>query len=132
MKFLAKIHIARQQLGMDDETYRALLMRVAGVRSAKDLNARQASFVIAEFERLGFVAKAAKRQGRAKPNVAKSRRAVTNKIEALLAEAARPWSYADGMAEHMFKVERVEWLSDDQLQRLMQALIIDAKRHGRL
>ncbi|MCO2667365.1 regulatory protein GemA, partial [Pseudomonas aeruginosa] len=33
---LAKIHIAKAQLGMDDDTYRALLARVAGVRSAKD------------------------------------------------------------------------------------------------
>lgn len=131
MKWLAKIHIARQQLGLDDETYRALLMRVAGVRSAKDLNDRQASFVLAEFERLGFVPRA-KRQGRAKPKPAKSSRSVINKIEALLAEAGRPWSYADSMAMHMFKVERVEWLPYDQLQRLMQALIIDAKRHRRL
>lgn len=38
---LAKIHIAKAQLGMDDDTYRALLARVAGVRSAKDLGPRQ-------------------------------------------------------------------------------------------
>ena len=34
---LAKVHIAKQQLGMDDDSYRALLARVAGVKSAKDL-----------------------------------------------------------------------------------------------
>ena len=39
---IGKIHIAKQQLRMDDESYRALLRRVAGVESAKDLNTRQA------------------------------------------------------------------------------------------
>ena len=35
---LAQIHIARQQLGMDDETYRSVLWTVARVRSAADLD----------------------------------------------------------------------------------------------
>lgn len=128
---LAKVHIAKQQLGMDDDSYRALLARVAGVKSAKDLNPRQMGAVLAELERLGFKPKST-RQGRSKPNPAKSRVSVMNKIEALLAEAKRPWAYADSMALHMFKVERVEWLNDSQIYRLMQALVIDAQRHGRV
>lgn len=35
---LAKIHIAAQQLGMDDDTYRDMLWSVGRVRSAKDLD----------------------------------------------------------------------------------------------
>lgn len=132
MSWLAKIHIAKSQLGLDDDSYRALLARVAGVRSAKDLNPRQAEKVLAEFQRLGWTPRPGTRQGRAKPRPAKSRQAVMGKVEALLAEAKRPWAYADSMALHMFQVERVEWLDDSQLQRLMQALIIDAQRHGRL
>ena len=53
------------------------------------------------------------------------------KVEALLAEANRAWAYADGMAKHMFKVDRVDFLDDSQLHKLLQALIIDAKRQGR-
>lgn len=37
---LAKIHIAKKQLGLDDDTYRAMLKQVAGVISAKDLTAQ--------------------------------------------------------------------------------------------
>ena len=128
---LAKVHIAKQQLGMDDDSYRALLTRVAGVKSAKDLNPRQMGAVLAEFERLGFKSKST-RQGRAKPVTTNNKQKYVNKIEALLAEAKRPWSYADAMAKHMFKVERVEWLNASQTQRLMQALIIDAQRNGRV
>ncbi len=128
---LAKIHIAKTQLGLDDDTYRAVLRRVAGVSSAKELEPRQVGRVLAEFERLGWKPKA-KPKGRARPNPAASRTTVMSKVEAMLAEAGRAWEYADGMAAKMFKVERVEWLDDSQLYRLMQALIIDADRHGRL
>lgn len=131
MSSLAKIHIAKTQLGLDDDTYRAILARVAGVRSAKDLSPRQIGAVIAEFERLGWVPKAAKKTTRATPKPAVDRSKLVGKIEAFLAEADRPWEYADGMALKMFKVERVEWCDCDQLRRLVAALTYDAKRHGR-
>lgn len=128
---LAKIHIAKAQLGMDDASYRALLARVAGVKSAKELTPRQVSAVLAEFQRLGWQPTNNPRAGRTRPNPAQSRQALMGKVEALLAEAGRPWAYADALAVQMWKIQRVEWLDDNQLQRLMQALIIDAGRHGR-
>lgn len=128
---LAQIHIARQQLGLSDDEYRAILARTAGVSSAKQLTNRNVGNVLHEFRRLGFVPKPAKKAGRKAPKPPATRLRIMNKVEALLAEAGRPWGYADGMARHMFRVERVDWLDDDQLQRLMQALIIDAKRHER-
>jgi phage gp16-like protein len=127
---LAKIHIAKKALGLDDETYRALLARVAGVTSAKDLNPRQVSAVLAEFQRLGWQPPA-KPKGRPAPNPAPDRKKLIGKIEAQLATAGRPWAYADAMCSRMFKVERVEWCDSDQLQRLVAALVYDAKRHGR-
>ncbi|TWC35079.1 phage gp16-like protein [Pseudomonas sp. SJZ079] len=131
MSSLAKIHIAKQQLGLDDDTYRALLARITGVRSAKELNPRQVGAVLAEFERLGWQPKSAKKAGRKVAKPAAERQAQVGKIEAFLAEARRPWAYADAMALRMFKVERVEWLDGDQLRRLVAALAYDAKRHGR-
>lgn len=129
---LSKIHIARKDLGLDDETYRALLARVAGVRSAKGLNARQMGAVLAEFERLGWQAKPAATMGRKAPSPAADRAKLVGKVEAFLAEAKRSWAYADGMALRMFKVERVEWLDAGQLHRLVAALAYDAQRHGRI
>ena len=131
MSSLAKIHIAKSQLGLDDETYRALLARVAGVRSAKDLSPRQIVAVIAEFERLGWKPKTARKTSRTKPNPAAERKKLVSKIEAFLAEANRPWEYADGMALRMFKVERIEWCDFDQLRKVIAALSYDAKRQGR-
>ena len=53
------------------------------------------------------------------------------KIEALLAEANRPWSYAHGMAKRMLGVERVQWCEPYQLHKIVAALMYDARRHGR-
>jgi len=131
MSSLAKIHIAKSQLGLDDDTYRALLARVAGVRSAKELSPRQIGAVIAEFERLGWVPKVARKTSRSAPNPAAERRKLISKIEAFLAEASRPWEYADALALRMFKVERVEWCDGEQLRSMIAALAYDAKRQGR-
>ncbi|WP_160286851.1 gp16 family protein [Pseudomonas knackmussii] len=124
------IQIARRQLGMDDDTYRAMLSRVAGVTSSTKLSPRQVGLVLAELERLGWQS-TAKPVGRSAPQAAPDRQPLVGKIEAFLAEAGRPWAYADAMALRMFEVERVEWLDCGQLGRLVAALAYDAKRHGR-
>lgn len=54
MSALAKIHIAKKQLGLDDDTYRAVLLRVVGKESSRDMSAAEHGRLLAEFERLGF------------------------------------------------------------------------------
>jgi len=124
-----KIQIARRQLGLDDDTYRAILKRTVGVESSKDLSPRQVGRVLVELERLGFKPKAS--AGRAKPKPAAERAKLVGKIEAQLAEAGRPWEYADSLAARMYKVERLEWCDSKQLAGIITALALDAKRHGR-
>lgn len=53
------------------------------------------------------------------------------KIEALLAEAGRPWTYAHSMARRMFSIECVQWCKAHQLHKIVAALMYDAKRQGR-
>lgn len=50
----ALIHVAKHQLQMADESYRALLRRAAGVSSSVDLDEAGFAAVMAEFERIGF------------------------------------------------------------------------------
>ncbi len=45
-KQLAAIHIAKKELGLDDDTYRLMLREVGGVDSAKCLDARGCSLVL--------------------------------------------------------------------------------------
>lgn len=129
---LARIHVAKKQLQLDDDVYRALLSRVTGKDSSANMDARERNLVLAEFARLGFKAEAA--TGRV--NAAKGRPEnvadvpMLRKVAALLTQARRPWSYAHGMAKKMHQVARVEWLNDHQLHALVSALQIDANRRA--
>ncbi len=125
---LAKIHIAKKELGLDDDLYRAVLLRVTGKDSASKLNSKQATSLLAEFKSLGWKPKTVRRAGRARPKAARSRKEMMSKVEALLADAKRPWQYADAMAQKMFGIVRVEWLDDEQLHKLIAALVYDARR----
>ena len=58
---LAKIHIAKKELRLQESEYRALLLRVGRVESARDLSDKAAIAVIAEFKRLGWAPKESKR-----------------------------------------------------------------------
>jgi phage gp16-like protein len=124
---LAKIHIARKQLGMDEDTYRAMLQSVGGVQSSKDLDDAGAVKVLAHLQRSGF--KPVKRVGSV-PRVAMSNQALMSKIEALLADGGKPWAYAHAMAKRMFGIEKLEWCNHDQLRRIVAALQISANRNG--
>lgn len=48
------LHVARQRLGLADDDWRALLARVAGVASSRDLTPYTFQLVMEEFGRLGF------------------------------------------------------------------------------
>lgn len=52
---LALLHVARAQLGLADEDYRAILVSYGGAASARDLDARGFETVINRFRQLGFV-----------------------------------------------------------------------------
>ena len=51
---IAKVHIAKKDLGLDDETYRGVLERVTGKRSAKGMGEAELTAVLDEFKRLGW------------------------------------------------------------------------------
>jgi hypothetical protein len=60
-KKLAVVHVAKTQLGLEDDDYRAILTAEAGVRSARDLNDAGFDRVMARFARLGFASSSPKR-----------------------------------------------------------------------
>lgn len=117
---LAQIHIAKSDMGLDDDTYRALLMDVSGVDSAAKLNAKQRAAVLERFESKGWKNK--KRKG--KPRTASDDKVpLISKIGALLADMKLPWSYADGIAKQMYKVDNLGWCKQNQLRGIITALV---------
>ena len=52
------------------------------------------------------------------------------KIEALLTDAGRPWTYATGMAWHMYKKHKLEFCSGRELTGIITALVKDQQKRG--
>jgi phage gp16-like protein len=125
---LAKIHVAKKELALSDEDYRALLWSVARVRSAGQLDSAGRHRVIEHMVSRGFKPRA---KGRTRP--AASRELMVAKIRALLINDAGgplPDTYADAIARQMFKVERFEWCTPEQLHKIVQAL--EVKKRDRV
>ncbi|QIO60670.1 gp16 family protein [Rhizobium leguminosarum] len=59
---IAAIHVAKKQLGLDDDTYRAKLARITGKSSAKEMTEAERQQVLTVFRNEGFApARAARR-----------------------------------------------------------------------
>ena len=129
---LAGIHVLANKLRLDEDTYRALLERVTGVRSSAKLDARGRGLVLSELRRLSGERAHHMRQAVPPPggpeNVREELAAMVAKVGAILADTGRGWPYAHGMARKMFRVEKIEWLTAEQLHRLVAALSYDQKR----
>lgn len=138
---LARIHMGKKALNLGDREYRALLMRVTadehgigGIDSSANMTDTQHLAVLREMARLGFRAESASaRQRKRWPGEPKDckTRPMLGKVRALLADGKKSWGYAHALAKRMFNVEKVEWLNDHDLHKLVAALQADANRKGR-
>ncbi|KQZ87219.1 hypothetical protein ASD64_07210 [Mesorhizobium sp. Root157] len=54
MSALAAIHVAKKQLGLDDDTYRAALVNITGKASTRDMTEAERNKVVAAFRDRGF------------------------------------------------------------------------------
>lgn len=62
---LAKIHIAKKELAMTDDSYQALLQRLTGKESAQTLSLLDLERLLVEFKRLGWQPKPRKKKPQA-------------------------------------------------------------------
>lgn len=130
---LAKIHIAKKALGLDDDMYRDMLFSVARVRSAGDLDHAGRKAVLEHLKGLGFKPQKKKKNdypGRPHNIDSKERGPLLKKIEAYLTDNNRPWDYVNSMANRMFHVDHIEFCTPTQLRKIVAALEYDARRHG--
>lgn len=129
---LAQIHIAKKQLGLDDDTYRAMLFGVARVHSAKDLDHGGRQKVLNHLKACGFKSTAPRKPSPGRPrNMDHPQRGpLLHKVEALLLSAGRDWGYAAFMCKRMFQVDDVSFAHEGQLHKLVAALEIDKRRRA--
>jgi len=138
LRELARIHVAAKALSLDRDTYVALVRRVsaeqgATVDSSADLDDAGRQALLREFARLGYKYDEQAARKRIYAGRPKNVRDVPmlRKVEALLADAKRPWAYAHAMSKRMHHVELVEWLNPHQLHALVSALQVDARRRAK-
>ena len=134
-KQLAKIHIAKKDLGISDSAYRDLLSGW-GVSSSKELSEKQADEVIEGLKKIGFKPKRASRQSSVHspqiriqlPENRPDEMATQKQMDML----ASMWvSYSREKTEESFrkfvkniaKVDLVEWLLKADVQKVRLAIM---------
>lgn len=131
---LAKIHVAKKQLGLTDEEYRAILHSQASVTSASALDDAGRRKVLAYLQQRGFKPKASTTTCRPKrPTPAQDKLPLVRRIRAQLISLDRkPDEYADGIAQQMFgqHIQFFEWCDHDQLHSISAALGYEQRRKG--
>lgn len=123
-QLLAKVHIAKKELGLDDEVYRAMLRRLTGQDTAKGLTVGEFDVVLKEFERLGWEPKSATE----KPK--RSSDARIRKIWAIWGELCRRGETHTptkaGLRAFVLNrtgVQDPEWLKGDDIGRVLNELV---------
>lgn len=117
---IAMIHIAKTDLGLDDDTYRDLLERVTGKRSAAELSEGELGRVVDAMRERGFTPKrTGPRSG--KPHV--------RKVWALWGQLGREGRLREpgrascrAFVKRMTNVEDPEWLTPEQANVVIEAI----------
>lgn len=128
---LAAIHVAKKQLDLDEDDYRAMLRAEAGVASARDLDEAGARRVMLWFDNHGF-----KRTGTSKGTAA-DRRPIVQKARALwislhqLDEVSNRSDKAlDAFAKKITGKETLRFCSNGEAGKVVEALKAWAERAG--
>lgn len=131
-KMMQLVHIGKNKLGLDDGTYREMLYQVTGKSSSKDCTAATLRKVVDQMEQHGFKVTPAKKHQTKKPDAAAAKKALVDKIEALLTDGAKPWEYAESMAKHMYKVDALTFCNTRQLRGIITALTKHEQKMAKL
>lgn len=124
---LAKIHIAKKQLGLTEDLYRDLLWERYGKSSAADLKVSELIDFCRHFEKLGFKQEPPKKKKR--PRVPEEKASLIKKIVAQSYALGVPVpEYANGIARKMFGIEDFSWCTPDQLHKIVAALSYQQRR----
>lgn len=127
---LAKVHLAKKQLGLNESDYRAVLERVSGVASCSAMSDAALHDVIAEFQRLGWkaIVPAAKR-GADHP-AAKKARALWICLHQLGVVRNPSERALEAFAQRQLGCDRLQWADQALTYKLIEALKAMAERAG--
>jgi phage gp16-like protein len=140
---VAKIHIAKKQLGLDDDVYRSVLSHVTNKTSCSSMTVPELEKVLTHFKNKGFKAKKTASNKKLSPQSGTAKHAEIDKIRAIWITMAQHGFIQDGSetalctyAKRMTSksnqgagVESVAWLNSTQAYVVLESL---KKWHRRL
>lgn len=127
---LAKVHLARKELGLSETDYRAILERVTGKSSAGALSTSELHDALAEFRRLGWEP-ALERRGRpADHPSARKARALWISLGQLGAIRDSSDAALEAFARRQLGCDRLQWADQALAYKLIEALKAMAERAG--
>lgn len=122
---LAMIHIAKQQLGMDDDSYRAVLWSIARVDSAADLDWAGRKQLLDHLKKCGFKPRPPKRAGErelVEDELSKKIRALWLELHQAGVVRDPSESALNKWVKRMVGVDALRWLQPAQKSQLIEAL----------
>lgn len=122
---IGKIHVARKQLGLSDDSYRAMLTGVTGKDSCANMAENELKAVLKRFEELGFKPTGGKRAGSRKPadsNQAKMIRALWLDLYHLGALRDPTEDALAAFVKRTTKVPALQWLGSGGADDVIKAL----------
>jgi len=130
---LAKVHLARKELALSEDDYRAILLDVAGRRSAADCNDAQLVAVVERFKARGW--KQAQPKGRSGGKPADHRpagkaRALWISLYHLNAISDPSERALEAFARRQLGCQRMQWADQSMMFRLIEAQKAIAERNG--
>lgn len=129
------IHVAKRDLQLDDDTYRAILQRVAGKGSSSDLTVSELEKVLEHMKRSGFKVRSKGKAPRtAKPAKAKPSRPLAQDAESRKVRAL--WLFLhqldvvknpseEALAAYVKRiagVDALQWINGEQAERLIETM----------
>jgi phage gp16-like protein len=125
---LAKVHLAKKQLQLHDDDYRAIVLDQTGHLSAGDCTDAQLSKLLAALSSKGF--RATKSRRAADSPIALKARALWISLYHLGAVHNPAEEALEAFAARQLKVERLQWANQSQGYKLIEALKAMAQRAG--
>lgn len=130
------IHVAAKQLGIDADTRKARQQALTGKASTADMTVAELLTVKRWLESLGWRPTPAAKHG-PRPAFPAGCERLGRKIEALLADAKRPWSYLldkgkkdKSMLEKLTGKQALRFCTAEDLRKVVQALEVDKQRRA--
>lgn len=126
MRLIRLIHVARRDLALDEETYRAMLEGVTGKTSSADMNNHELNRVLEHMKRKGFKVRPA---ASAAPSRALAQFPQALKIRALwrflhqLGAVRNPSEAAlAAYVKRLTGVDALQWITGEQAARIIETL----------